>query len=238
MNRTGLGLAIGAGYLLGRTRKLKLAVAVGTMVAGRKLNLTPSGVAELVSARLRDNPQWKEIGDQLRGDLRGVGTAATGALVERRMDALADRLHGRTERMRDRLSGAVPAPEAETEPPDDTDDTAGTADTGDGGAAEDSGDGRDGARRTGTGTRTRTRGAPGGQARSGEPGAAKSAAKAPAKRAAAKASAKRTPAKRTADPEDRTAAKKTRSAGKSAAPRAGETRRTAGAGRTKGGGDR
>ncbi|MEV6122892.1 DNA primase [Streptomyces sp. NPDC052077] len=233
MNRTGLGLAIGAGYLLGRTRKLKLAVAVGTMVAGRKLNLTPSGVAELVSARLRDNPQWKEIGDQLRGDLRGVGTAATGALVERRMDALADRLHGRTERMRDRLSGALPAPEAETEPPDDTDDTddtAGTADTGDGGAAEDSGDGRDGARRTGTGTRTRTRGAPGGQARSGEPGAAKSAAK---------ASAKRTPAKRTAeDPEDRTAAKKTRAAGKSAAPRAGEARRTAGAGRTKGGGDR
>ena len=32
MNRTGLGLAVGAGYLLGRTRKLKMAFAVGTLV--------------------------------------------------------------------------------------------------------------------------------------------------------------------------------------------------------------
>ncbi|MFH8440263.1 DNA primase [Streptomyces sp. NPDC018026] len=107
MNRVGLGLAIGAGYLLGRTKKLKMAVAVGTMVAGKKLNLTPKGVAELVSGQLQDNPQFKEIGDQLRTDLRGVGKAASGAMVERQMDALADRLHGRTAEMRDQLSGVA-----------------------------------------------------------------------------------------------------------------------------------
>ncbi|MCZ9340239.1 DNA primase, partial [Streptomyces sp. TRM76130] len=44
MNRVGIGLALGAGYLLGRTRKLKFAVAVGTAVAGKRLNLTPRGV--------------------------------------------------------------------------------------------------------------------------------------------------------------------------------------------------
>ncbi|MET8569809.1 DNA primase [Streptomyces sp. NPDC004783] len=107
MNRTALGLAVGAGYLLGRTKKMKMAVAVGTMVAGKKLNLTPKGVAELISSQLQNNPQFKEIGDQLRTDLRGVGKAASGAMVERQIDALADRLHGRTAQVRDQLSGVT-----------------------------------------------------------------------------------------------------------------------------------
>ncbi|MFF0792966.1 PE-PGRS family protein [Streptomyces spiralis] len=108
MNRMGLGLAVGAGYLLGRTRKLKLAVAVGSLVAGKKLNLGPRAVADLVNQQLKDNPQFKEIGDQLRQDLRGVGKAASGAMVERQMTTLADRLHGRTAEVRDQLAGAVP----------------------------------------------------------------------------------------------------------------------------------
>ncbi|MFF3499401.1 DNA primase [Streptomyces sp. NPDC003247] len=108
MNRVGLGLAIGAGYALGRTKKMKLALAVGSMVAGKRLNLTPRAVADLLSQQLRDNPQFKEIGDQLRQDLRGVGKAASGAMVERQVNAIADRLHGRTAQVRDQLSGVVP----------------------------------------------------------------------------------------------------------------------------------
>lgn len=108
MNRMGLGLAIGAGYALGRTRKAKLALAVGSMVAGKKMNLSPGRVAELVNQQLKANPQLKEIGDQLRQDLRGVGKAASGAMVERQMTALADRLHGRTTQVRDQLAGVVP----------------------------------------------------------------------------------------------------------------------------------
>ncbi|MFH9859458.1 DNA primase [Streptomyces sp. NPDC017202] len=108
MNRVGLGLAVGAGYLLGRSKKMKLALAVGSMVAGKKLNLTPRGVADLVSQQLKDNPQFKEITEQLRGELRGVGKAASGAMVERQMSALADRLHSRTNRVRDELDGVVP----------------------------------------------------------------------------------------------------------------------------------
>ncbi|MFI5569087.1 DNA primase [Streptomyces sp. NPDC051740] len=119
MNRTGLGLAIGAGYLLGRTKKLKMALAVGGLVAGKKLNLSPRMVADLMSQQLRDNPQFKEIGDQLRGDLRGVGKAASGALVERQLDSLADRLHGRTADMRDRLTGAGPRDDADAEHAED-----------------------------------------------------------------------------------------------------------------------
>jgi chemotaxis protein histidine kinase CheA len=115
MNRTGLGLAIGAGYLLGRTKKLKMAMAVGGLVAGKKLNLSPRMVADLLQQQLKNNPQFKEIGDQLRQDLRGVGKAASGAMVERQIDALADRLHGRTAKVRDQLSGVVPGQDGEAE---------------------------------------------------------------------------------------------------------------------------
>lgn len=108
MNRLGLGLAVGAGYLLGRTKKMKLAFAVGTMVAGKRMHLSPRALADLVSQQLQNNPQFKEIGDQLREDLRGVGQAASGALVERQLDAFADRLHGRTAQVRDQLEGVVP----------------------------------------------------------------------------------------------------------------------------------
>ncbi|MXM67938.1 DNA primase [Streptomyces sp. HUCO-GS316] len=121
MNRVGLGLAIGAGYLLGRTRKMKLAFAVGSLVAGKRMNLSPRMLADLAQQQLRDNPQFKEIGDQLREDLRGVGKAASGAMVERQMDALADRLHDRTAQVRDQLAGELP--EAAGVGSDDTDDT-------------------------------------------------------------------------------------------------------------------
>ncbi|CUW32355.1 MULTISPECIES: DNA primase [Streptomyces] len=109
MNRTALGLAVGAGYLLGRTKKLKLALAVGSLAAGKKLNLGPRAIADQLNRQLLDNPQFKEIGDQLRQDLRGVGKAAGGAMVERQINSLADRLHGRTAQVRDQLSGIVPA---------------------------------------------------------------------------------------------------------------------------------
>ncbi|MDX3382492.1 DNA primase [Streptomyces niveiscabiei] len=128
MNRTALGLAIGAGYLLGRTRKLKLALAVGSVVAGKRLNLTPRGVADLVSQQLQNNPQFKEIGDQLREDLRGVGKAATGAVVERQLDSLAGRLHGRTAEVRGRLDGVVPEVAGRDE--DDDADAGADADAG------------------------------------------------------------------------------------------------------------
>jgi hypothetical protein len=108
MNRMGLGLAVGAGYLLGRTKKMKLAFAVGSMVAGKRMHLSPRALSDLVSEQLKNNPQFKEIGDQLREDLRGVGQAASGALVERQIEGIADRLHGRTAQVRDQLAGVVP----------------------------------------------------------------------------------------------------------------------------------
>ncbi|MFF4019029.1 DNA primase [Streptomyces sp. NPDC001843] len=196
MNRTALGLAIGAGYVLGRTKKMKMAVAVGSLVAGKKLNLTPRGIADLVNQQLQNNPQFKEIGDQLREDLRGVGKAATSGMAERQMNSLADRLHGRTAQVRDQLSGAVPGtgPE-ESETAEDAEDTEDTEDT----EEADTQQGQDE------------------QEKSGKPAAKKAPAKkAPAKKAAAKtAPAKKAPAKKA--PAKKTAKKTQSAAGKPAA---------------------
>ncbi|WP_342742690.1 DNA primase [Streptomyces indicus] len=114
-----LGLAVGAGYVLGRTKKMKLAFAVGTLVAGKKLPLSPRALAELVQQQLLNNPQFKEIGDQLREDVRGVGKAATGAVLERGLDGISDRLRDRTLGVQDRLSGVIPGARSEEDEDDD-----------------------------------------------------------------------------------------------------------------------
>ncbi|OWA11731.1 DNA primase [Streptomyces sp. CS113] len=240
MNRVGLGLAIGAGYLLGRTKKLKLAVAVGTMVAGKKMNLTPKGIAELVSGQLQNNPQFKEIGDQLRTDLRGVGKAASGAMVERQIDALADRLHGRTAEVRDQLSGvASRAPGVGSDDSRDRD-----RDSEDSEDSEYEDDGRreepeereeyqdaDEPEQAEQDEEPDERRAPRRErpAKKAPPEARKAAGKAPAKKAAAKAPAKKAAAKR-AQPAKKAAGKKT--AGARSAARGATARQS------KGGGER
>jgi hypothetical protein len=118
-NRLPLALAVGAGYLLGRTKKAKLALGVGTMVLGKKLPLNPQALLGVVNNQLLKNPQFKEIGDQLRQDLRGVGSSATNALVTRQAGALADRLHERTLGVRDQISGVAPGVGGEDEERDE-----------------------------------------------------------------------------------------------------------------------
>ncbi|MFC8195440.1 DNA primase [Streptomyces sp. NPDC057298] len=241
MNRLGLGLAVGAGYVLGRTKKMKLAFAVGTMVAGKRMQLSPRALADLVSQQLQNNPQFKEIGDQLRQDLRGVGKAASGALVERQITGLADRLHGRTSQVQDQLAGVVPdavpdvpgarkkkrrqdeepedeydEDEYEDEPDDDSDDAPRNRDDADDEEEADRGsadDGSDDESDDEAEERPRPR------------------KRAPAKKTAKKAAEKRSPAKEA--PAKKTAAK----AAKKAPAKKTAARRTTRARTTRGGGD-
>ncbi|WP_266391809.1 DNA primase [Streptomyces canus] len=226
MNRVGMGLAIGAGYVLGRTKKLKFAFAVGTLVAGKRMHLSPKAVADLVSQQLLKNPQFKEIGDTLREDLRGVGKAASGAMVERQIDAIADRLHGRTAEVRDQLSGVVPEvpglsedeeSEGDEEPrEEETGDTEAEADEEpsdehEDDEADEAGDEQDEA-----------------------PAAArKTAKKAPAKKTAQRAPGRKPPAKKTAQSQGRTTGKKT-AAKKTTAKKAAAKKATAGGGAGRG----
>ncbi|MGW2568035.1 DNA primase [Streptomyces sp. NPDC001537] len=239
MNRVGLGLAVGAGYVLGRTKKMKMAFAVGSLVAGKKMHLSPRALADLVSQQLQNNPQFKEIGDQLREDLRGVGKAASGAMVERQIDALADRLHGRTAQVRDQLSGATDrakglVDDEEDETQEDENEESAEAE------GEDSQDEYDDEERDVDESEGEEE--PGSEEAEGGPArktAKKAAKKAPAKKTAAKRSpAKKAPAKKAASKQataKKSAAKRT-AARKTASARggSGDTR----ARRPKGGGER
>ncbi|GHJ37819.1 DNA primase [Streptomyces sp. TS71-3] len=112
MDRTTMGLAVGAGYLLGRSRKMKMALMLGAMAAGRRLPVTPSALKGAVGDQLRNSPHLKGLGDQLGGQLGGLGKAATGALIERRIEGVADRLQSHTAGMRERMAGGGPEGEA------------------------------------------------------------------------------------------------------------------------------
>ncbi|GGW93980.1 hypothetical protein GCM10010383_24400 [Streptomyces lomondensis] len=207
----GLGLAVGAGYLLGRTKKLKMAMAVGGLVAGKKLNLSPRMVADLVQQQLKNNPQFKEIGDQLREDLRGVGKAASGAMVERQLDAVADRLHSRTSQVRDQLAGAVPGAGRDTDAEDTEDEEPEDS------AAQEDEEPEDSAEEPEDSAEQ--------EDEEPEPAAKKAPAKkAPAKKAAKKAPASKAPAKKSAG--RKAAAKKTTAAKKATAGSRGGSARS------------
>ncbi|MFD3438915.1 DNA primase [Streptomyces sp. NPDC058685] len=185
-NRLVLGLAVGAGYVLGRTKKAKLAFAVGTLVAGKRLQLSPKAIGEFVTQQLQNNPQFKELGDQLRQDLGGVGKAATGALVNRQLEGFADRLHGRTLGVQDRLQGVVPGSRDEDEGHAEDADARDSADD-EGGDEEERGERREPQKKAAPQKKTAAR----------RTTAAKKTA-APARRATKKTASKTTAAKRAA----------------------------------------
>lgn len=125
MNRTALGLAMGAGYVLGRGKRMKLALLVGAVAAGKRPPLGPKAVRDLVTRQLQDNPRLKEAGDQLRGDVGGLGKAVSAGLVERRMRGLAEGLSQRTEGIRGRMAEAAQPGTADGQETDEETDRGG-----------------------------------------------------------------------------------------------------------------
>ncbi|MDF6020897.1 hypothetical protein [Streptomyces sp. JH34] len=93
-----IGAALVGGYLLGRTKKAKLAIGFGMFLAGKKLNLDPKQLGKM----LADSPLLGTVNDQVRNELVGATkTAATNALTQR-ATGLADSLRRRTLELEDR----------------------------------------------------------------------------------------------------------------------------------------
>src|SRR3954454_6329569 len=96
-NAAKLGVGVAGGYLLGRTKKLKLAVGLGAWLLGKKLDLSPSQLAMQGFGQLKQTPEFGELSDRLRSEVGGAGKKALAAAATSRMEALADRLHDRNE---------------------------------------------------------------------------------------------------------------------------------------------
>lgn len=96
-NRTAMAAAVAGGYLLGRTKKAKLAFAVGSYLVGKRVGLSPGQLLGQGLGGLQRAPQFQELTEQVRGELLTAGRAAVTAAANRRLTGLADTLRDRTE---------------------------------------------------------------------------------------------------------------------------------------------
>ncbi|MFF8789823.1 hypothetical protein [Streptomyces sp. NPDC015125] len=92
MSNAKIGVALIGGYLLGRTKKAKMAIGLGMFLAGKKLNLDPRQLGALVA----NSPVLGPLHDQVRKELVDATKSAAGAALNQRMNGLADSLHERT----------------------------------------------------------------------------------------------------------------------------------------------
>ncbi|MEU3655979.1 histone protein [Streptomyces sp. NPDC032161] len=99
VNRLLLAVAVAGGYVLGRTKKGRLALTVASYAAGRHYGVEPRKIVTEGVKRLGEIPQVADLGDQLRGELMTVGREAVSAAADRRLSAFADALHERTLRL-------------------------------------------------------------------------------------------------------------------------------------------
>src|SRR4051812_16211617 len=124
-----VALGVAGGYFLGRTKKMKLALMLGGMAAGRQAG----GPGELLAQGaklLQGNAQIAALTDQVRSQLLDAGKNAVLSVATRQVESLTDRVGKRVEalatpaaargRPRDRPSGRPAmscAARATTNPP-------------------------------------------------------------------------------------------------------------------------
>ncbi|HET8719154.1 MAG TPA: hypothetical protein VFM50_15550, partial [Nocardioidaceae bacterium] len=58
-----IAAAVASGYVLGRTKKLRLAVTVAGMLAGKKIATDPRGLAKQAMELIESNPELSKLSD-------------------------------------------------------------------------------------------------------------------------------------------------------------------------------
>lgn len=121
-----LASAVLGGYVLGRTKKGRLALTVATVVAGRGLGFGPKELAAEGARRLADVPQVAEVQEQVREQGIQAVRGALSAVTDRGMGSLADVVSGRTasiSRKADDSDDDTDEEEDEDQAPEDSDDS-------------------------------------------------------------------------------------------------------------------
>src|SRR6185503_7986019 len=95
-----VGLAVAGGYLLGRTKKAKLAISLGTWLIGKRLNVDPKELGKQALGQLAQRPEVAKLAGDVRGELFQAGKAAAKTAMTGRLERLAEGLEARTERLR------------------------------------------------------------------------------------------------------------------------------------------
>jgi hypothetical protein len=144
-----VALGVAGGYLLGRTKKMKLALMLAGMAAGRQAG-GPGELLKTGSKLLGSTPELAQLTDQVRGRLLDAGKTAALAVATRQVESLTDRVGKRVESLGDvglprqrRSEEPAEEPADEPAPRDEYDEDEGRSDEGrsdDGRAEEDRAD--------------------------------------------------------------------------------------------------
>ncbi|MEU7429649.1 hypothetical protein AB0B07_01970 [Streptomyces sioyaensis] len=110
MSNAKIGVALVGGYVLGRTKKAKLAIGLGMYLAGKRLPLDPKQLGKLVA----NSPVLGPLNDQVRSELVDATKSAVSTALNQRMSALTDSLHERTLELSDAESESRTGRDAET----------------------------------------------------------------------------------------------------------------------------
>jgi hypothetical protein len=106
---TKISLAVIGGYVLGRRKKVKLALLLGSVLVGKRLDMRALG--KEVVGRLAESPEVGKIVGDVRGGLMSTGRAAAMAVLSRPLENLADRLEERTSGLTGKPSNGRPGEE-------------------------------------------------------------------------------------------------------------------------------
>jgi hypothetical protein len=88
------------GYFLGRTKKMKLAMMLGGMAAGRRAG-GPGELLKTGTKLLNSSPELSRLTDEVRGRLLEAGKSAALAVAARQVESLTDRVGKRVETLGD-----------------------------------------------------------------------------------------------------------------------------------------
>lgn len=87
-----IALAASGGYILGRTKKMKLAAMLALFLAGQKLPKSPLELVQQGAGALSKNEKFAELSQQVTGSLMDAGKVAASRSAERWLAGVSERL--------------------------------------------------------------------------------------------------------------------------------------------------
>jgi hypothetical protein len=102
-----VGLAVAAGYFLGRLHKMKWALGLAALAGRGKLPSGPGGLVQQGAKLLTSSPEFSKLTDEMKGRLIEAGKAAAVAAVSSKIDSLSEGLRERSEAMRATRAGGT-----------------------------------------------------------------------------------------------------------------------------------
>ena len=91
-----IALGVAGGYLLGRTKKMKLALSLGGLLIGQKIPTNPRELLKQGQKLVQGNEDLSQIDEMVRGKLLEAARAAALATLSSRMNSVSDSIRERT----------------------------------------------------------------------------------------------------------------------------------------------